>query len=154
MVEASSLKAGVVMVQTLNIAGNAVTIPVHAFSAGAVGQLRDTWMTVQSATINPEGGVVSIIASVNYNVVESFTQYWTVPVRLLRNGVQIFYKAEGVVSVQKGTNAAGDIVYRSTGVLPINYKDSPGNADFTYELQVGQKGEYRNRSLLLLGTKR
>lgn len=75
-VEASSLKANTAMVNranivnaavdTLQIAGNAVTIPVAAYTVGSINASGGVGLgaTVQSAYINPEGGSVIVIGCV------------------------------------------------------------------------------------------
>ena len=66
-IEASSLKANTAMVNTLHINGNAVTVPVTYTSSATVALAYNTWTTVGSAYINPEGAVVFVHAFAQFS---------------------------------------------------------------------------------------
>ena len=52
-------------VNTVNIAGNAVTVPVHAVSTSiVVTPSNAAWIELQTAYVDPQGGAVSVVASV------------------------------------------------------------------------------------------
>lgn len=66
-IEASSLKANTAMVNTLHINGNAVTVPVTYTSSATMALAYNTWTTVGSAYINPEGAVVFVHAFAQFS---------------------------------------------------------------------------------------
>jgi hypothetical protein len=144
-IEASSLKANTLMVNranivnaavgTLQIAGNAVTIPVHAYtSASLTLNSIDVYVDIQSAYVDPEGGSVSVVATFQTTQGETHA-------RVLDPSGSVLCSVNntgGCISLSAKSNLAG-----------------------TYKLQAARSTEVNEataivaqRSLLLIGSKR
>jgi hypothetical protein len=144
-IQASSLKANTLMVNranivnaavgTLQIAGNAVTIPVHAYtSASLTLNSIDVYVDIQSAYVDPEGGSVSVVATFQTTQGETHA-------RVLDPSGSVLCSVNntgGCISLSAKSNLAG-----------------------TYKLQAARSIEVNEataivaqRSLLLIGSKR
>ncbi len=141
-----SLTAGAInAVNTINIAGNAVTFPVSAFTAGSVrlnSQL--VWETVQSVSITTSGSRVFVATagtalSVSYGDGDTATPIF----RIARNGTELM----------RGGREA----------IALSYSDTPAAGTYTYELQMftsdggfnfGEGPIANNRSIFVIETKR
>jgi hypothetical protein len=123
-------------VNTINIAGNAVTIPVGVYSSGLVSAGQ-----VQSATITSSGGPVSISAGA---VVIPNNQNSETTVTIKRNGDTILTFNTLVLYYDIGN--PGQLV--STPPLI----DTPSAGVNVYTLEISQSA--KNRGMLLLEVKR
>ena len=130
-------------VNTINIAGNAVTVPVSAYTAGSVPD-----GTVQSAAINAAGAPIMALGGVT---VTNLTNTGFVVTLTLRRGATTLATAQAYVWP---TSSGG---WPVTLVVPP-VKDEPGAGSFTYSLICSGGGagsiSVTGRGLLLLGTKK
>lgn len=146
-VEASSLKANAGIVNTLHIAGNAVTIPVAAQTTGAVSIWAGTgqWQDIQSAYIDAGGATVVVMAQFDVQ-----TQVYDAnPL------ARIISPSGAVVDYTGGTNIYADYSRASN---KIRYSLLGTNTEVgTYRLQIGgcpYGVSASNRTMLLIGAKR
>lgn len=133
------------VINTFNIAGNAVTVPVGAYTAGSVAVSTD-WTNIQSAYIEGQGFQIFLLCSASGSATITMEGSTTVSsprfaIRLLRNGADT------------GT------LTESTGSASIHFMENPGSGGFTYTLQMRMIESGTNpiasaRSLLALGTRR
>jgi hypothetical protein len=144
-IEASSLKANTLMVNranivnaavgTLQIAGNAVTIPVHAYtSASLTLNSIDVYVDIQSAYVDPEGGSVSVVATFQTTQGETHA-------RVLDPSGSVLCSVNntgGCISLSAKSNLAG------------TYKLQAARS----EVASGATAIVAQRSLLLIGSKR
>lgn len=146
-IEASTLKANTAMVQTahlvnasvdtLAIAGNAVTVPVHAYTAGSVAIAG--FNTIQSAYIATGGQPITILFFAK--LLSGSTNDDTVTVRILDpNGVEL-------------VSDTLDLGALKSEFVTMSYQH---NVDGTYVVQAAsnETASFAKRSLVLLGTKR
>lgn len=146
-IEAQSLKANTVMVQTAHIAGQAVTIPVGAFSAGID---TDDGVT-QSVTLTSTGAPIRIDSgcSVTYGGSPSANGTLIWELRRVKAGVTT-------------TLMSGSLSYEgnslSTSTKPFStppYRDVPGTGSVTYQLWVNQAAtSLYNRGMFAIELKR
>jgi hypothetical protein len=132
-------------VNTINIAGNAVTVPVSAFTAGSVALSQAfVWETVQSVSITTSGSRV-FVATAGTALSVSFGDGSTaIPIfRITRNGVELM----------RGGREA----------IALSYSDTPAAGTYTYALQMfssdagfnfGAGPIANNRSIFVIETKR
>lgn len=138
--------AAVNAVDTINIAGNAVTVPVSAQWSGSVlsGPSYGFSTLVSTASTNFGGGGVHIVAMLTGVLTDTENYQQQAPAaRLLRNGTQIaqFF---GWSSLDKG------------GAI-VSVLDNPGAGSHTYTLQFSpwaQVFRAEQASILVLGVKR
>ena len=122
-------------VNTINLAGQAVTIPVSAFTAAAISYTYST--QVQTATITSTGAPIIVLVSVALDI-----NAGVATMVIKRNGTDIY-------------------VTRSLGNLSVCLQDTPGAGPKTYTAFVGW-GNYSTdatylasyRTIVLLETKR
>jgi hypothetical protein len=138
-------------VGTLTIAGQAVTIPVSAFSASGGLYNGTTPYTTISATITSTGAPIAITGGCT-----AYVNYTTNP-----DYYMSITRVSGSVPTSGGTQLWTGLLNGS--VTTANYPtigDTPGAGTWTYEVQVwivsgsGDAIIYSNSSLLLLETKR
>jgi hypothetical protein len=149
-IEASSLKANTVMVNTLHISGNAVTVPVTYTSSATVALAYNTWTTVGSAYINPEGAVVFVHAFAQFSNPDD-------------NSAPVFLR---VVSPSGAVIAAAGPAVTSTMNWNIGSATRSGSValsgafsetgTYTLQMSAGAHANYstHHRALLLLAGKR
>lgn len=131
---------GDLAVDTIRIADQAVTIPASAYTSGAVS-IKESWTTVQSVTINPQGNPVDLNMSclLSGNItVSSTVSNVSVEARLLRNGsVYINYGAvyrEASYS-QYTTEPAPNILFGETAAFGYRTATLSGNNTFVLQLR-------------------
>lgn len=131
-------------VNTINITGQAVTIPVSAYTAGGigVGSAGVTGpVTVQTATIQSTGAPIYIAANFVF-LITSTDHNRSLTATLRRNGNII-------------TEASINGFYVEGGVMPLSITDTPGAGTHSYTIVVqGGPANVTARSLFLLETKR
>ena len=144
-IQASSLKANTAMIEkahlhlasvgTLQIAENAVTIPVHAYtSASLTLNSIDVYVDIQSAYVDPEGGSVSVVATFQTTQGETHA-------RVLDPSGSVLCSVNntgGCISLSAKSNLAGTYKLQAARSTPVNEAMAI----------VAQ------RSLLLIGSKR
>ncbi|MDD4926927.1 MAG: host specificity factor TipJ family phage tail protein [Methylotenera sp.] len=146
---AGSLTAGAVnAVDTINLAGQAVTIPVSASSSAATYCAPNLWTSILSAAITSTGAVISITSSGSaYALVGT-----PIPIflRLLRDGVQISS------TITMFFAAISDGVTQNAGGGALVISDTPGTGVHTYTIEyLSSQYVYNiNAGILLLETKR
>lgn len=153
-IEASRLKAGAAMVETLHIKGNAVTTTVHAYTAASTGNLVPSgwgvWVTVQSAYCNPEGGQVSVIGSAA--ITGASPGGFVAKLRIVSpSGASA--ESEGFVfQMNDGREPISSDFWVPANLVAVGAAAEAG----VYLLQVNANAWHsvKNRSLLLMGSKR
>jgi len=151
-VEASSLKANTAMVDTLHIHGDAVTVPVSAFTAGAISanSYPAGWSTVviQTAWIDAGGSPVFVTGTcaVFFNPnISSFFDYFELvapsgAVITMSGRVYTNQGSSDTISISGVSYEAGTYQFRARTYLNASYSQS------SWEISY--------RGLNLLGTKR
>lgn len=130
-------------VNTINIAGNAVTFSVSAYSASGLTVGGSFYSALQSVSITTTGAPVFILGSTVYNAAQSGTT-GTLRVRLLR-GTNVLSSTS--LRVQPG----------ETGTVPIFFTDTVSAGSYTYTLEASSSNvntTHTSRSMFLLETKR
>lgn len=134
--------AAVNAVNTVNVAPNAITLPISAYTAGAT-----TANTVQTAVITITDAPIIVLGGIT---AENNSNAGFVAVLTLRRGATVIASA----SAYLWPNGSGGVP--TTLALPP-IKDEPGPGTYVYTLTTsGSVGniESTNRGLLLLGVKR
>lgn len=139
-------------VDTLQIAGNAITVPVHVYGQGGVTPVQASWVDVISLTTEAYGSPIMLLFSHLNTVAISYpsgknnytTQFtW----RIVRNGTVIW---------QRGSSQTG----AEGGPAPSVFSDTPPSGVTTYTVQLffysnaTFTGSIQERSLLALETRR
>ena len=139
-------------VDTLQLAGQAVIIPVSAYTEGPV--FANTTPTAQTATIASTGAPVAITVSGFVQCSEtaggeSPSALATATVRVKRlTGTPLTVYDRMIISVSGTTNASG------RGQFSTTFQDTPGAGTHTYVFEVtGTNAITSNRSILMLETK-
>lgn len=165
---------GNAQVNTLQIAGNAVTVPVSAYSHDAISCGDHARTTVQSAFINASGVpiVISFGAFVNpayrsggSNDGGYYNDYSLWAVELWRNGTLLTTLDGGVTLAPVGyriDQPIPEIGFK--GLVAFSYQDNPGAGGVTYEVKVwmkqvpgvnpGSPGSARTRIISMIETRR
>lgn len=130
-------------VTTLKIEGNAVTVPVSAWTGDEIDASTDT--VVQSITMDTEGYPVTLWWGFATRCSASWGK--TVAVALVRNGTTIW--STGSLSILG--SSGGEFQYHSGA-----YTHTPPAGTYTYELRVTRSATdtVRHRSLIGVATKR
>lgn len=126
-------------VTTLKIAGNAVTIPVSAYTPGQIYATAATGpvpFIAQSVTINSAGGPIAIFACLKIDNINP-TGTW---VYLRKNGA-VFY----TIDIPP---------YSDKLQISLSLSDTAGVGTFTYDIYVNETLTAYDRSLILIETKR
>lgn len=136
-------------VTTLKLAGQAVTIPVSAFSVDHLNLTNfDQFYVGQSCAITSSGAPINIFASLNY--MNSTGNAVFVQIGVFRNGAQIYNTGRFNCVVVDGGH----------GSFAVSLTDTPGAGTYTYTLEVKRAYtdlgsiDVESRSLVLLETKR
>ena len=135
-------------VQTINIAGNAVTVPTSSFTASEVrNTVMDTFQDAQTITITTSGQRVYISSAANSVTglgLFGDNDYPIIPVfRLVRDGTELMQSSEAAMSYSE-TPSAGTYTYRLQGK-----STNPFGTTTTYYYAGAS-----NRSLFVIETKR
>ena len=128
-------------VNTINIAGNAVTIPVSAYTSGAIS-ISTSDVSIQSASIDSQGSPINISASfyINAGNTNANFGYFT----LKRDGSAIYTLPQS-------------LYYTAYTVFSYVYSETPSSGSHTYEAVFridSGTGSISNRSIVILGVKR
>jgi hypothetical protein len=134
------------VINTLNLAGGAVTVPMSAATTATLG-LGNQWATLQTLAINAEGAPIVVISSamIEGENVEQGGEWFSVRgrFRLLRNGGDI----------------SGELRVQGQGT--IHLRDTPGAGEHSYTLQclispyqTGFNYRATHRVITALGVKR
>jgi hypothetical protein len=136
-------------VNTINIAGNAVTVPVSAFTAGEFRNSEfETWQDAQTIVITTSGNRVYIASSANSLVGagelhDSGTVAFVTTYRLVRDSTVLMQSSSPSMSYSE-TSGAGTYTYRFQCMVT-----NPSSAQIVYFY-----GGASNRSLFVIETKR
>lgn len=135
------------VISTLNLQGQAVTIPVSAFTAGSFTG-GASFVNAQQVTFNSSGAPIVVFAGVDasFPLPSEGAVTYSFQARVLRNGVQVAVRAY-----------TSQVTINGPGVFPINFffQDTAGAVAATYVLQVfGPSVTFSNRALFCLETKR
>jgi hypothetical protein len=136
-------------VNTINIAGNAVTVPVSAFTAGEFRNSEfGTWQDAQTIVITTSGSRVYIASSANIltgvgEVDDSGGVAFVTTYRLVRDSTVLMQSSSPSMSYSE-TGGAGTYTYRLQCITTY-----PFSASITYFY-----GGASNRSLFVIETKR
>lgn len=129
-------------VNTINLAGQAVTIPVSAYSSGSI-LLSTTSQVMQTCVITSSGAPIAVNGSLYFS--PSTTSYLVVTIE--RDGTQIYT-----------TIVVNPIVAATPITFAIQISDTPGAGSHTYTISSYLKTATTcycwNSSLMLLETKR
>lgn len=129
-------------VNTINIAGNAVTFAVSAYSTSSL-TVGPYYSALQSVSISSTGAPVFIMGSTVYEAASTGT-VGTLTVRLVRGGTVL---SSISLRVQPG----------ETGVVPIFFTDTVSVGHYTYTIEAASSNVntyHDSRSMFLLETKR
>ena len=143
-------------VNTLNIAGNAVTIPVAASWSGSqmVSYNSDT-LLVSTPVANFEGGAV-VISCLIYG--DSYISSGDTVIRPIAPQISLYRNGVRLAILHGWTGSALSVYDQSSGGAVLSYLDSPGSADVTYSVRA--RGDYNSRftaksaTISVLGVKR
>lgn len=125
-------------VNTINIAGNAVNIPVSAYTAAGIS-CNFTWTTVASLSIASTGAPIDIYGQasgeggLNWLFEDSY-ESWGMDYRLLYEGSVVM---EGSFGRKASSNGE-----RQKGIIPMAYRHTPGAGTRNYYLQVRSQSNY------------
>jgi hypothetical protein len=137
----TSAKIGDAQVDTLRLAGQSVTIPVSAFTAGSISRGAAGQSTVaQSVGIVSSGAPIVITMSLVITYDSSSSQGGATVVTLRRDATAI-----ASMQVGPGTNSEN---------FSYTVQDTPGAGLHTYDITVLNFASLTNRSIVLLETKR
>ncbi|APW38440.1 hypothetical protein RD110_15565 [Rhodoferax koreense] len=130
------------VINTLNVAGNAITVPVAVYTSGGFAPVAGVWTSAQAVGFNCSGGAIQVLGLVNFfpeGGAEGSSPGSCV-LGLYRDGAQLQVS---------NTTAPGNLV----GMIV----DYPGAGYHVYELRVitgGASGTISNRTISLLEVKR
>src|SRR5688500_3275920 len=137
-IEASLLKADAAnIVNTLHVAGNAITVPVSAYTSGSI-DIDVGWVTIQQVTITTSGGLVLIMSSFNISLAATFNDECTADLRILRDATEIMFIEDA--ARLEGPGISGGVSFGTQTVTPL-ITDNPGSGTFTYYLQAAETGD-------------
>lgn len=127
----TTAKIGDLQVDTLNIKGNAVTVPVYSYVSGIAYIASKQWVTSQSIWSPCSNGVTLFFFNFSYDCRRQDTRY-EVKCRILKNGVIV--KSEFTIFYFEADAGTTNIKSRPAGTLALNHLDS-SLVDGTFELQ-------------------
>jgi len=136
-------------VTTIKIANNAVTIPVSAYTSGAVNlATAGSYTNVQSLSISPESSnVIVVFSCAVYNSLGSSSTTIS-GIRIRRDAVTIY----------EDTNVKGPMAANEGLSIALNVEDTPGASTYTYYADIKPTGggilSAANRSLYSQGVKK
>lgn len=136
-------------VNTINLAGEAVTIPVSVYTAAGGSTTLGTELIIQTISIASSGGKIVISTSFSLSITES-----TLPttLRIRRNGVEI----ANITAQGPSPNS------KLTSGIAYTVSETPGSGSHTYTTTIQNQGmsgvapimEYSSVSMVLLEAKR
>lgn len=149
-IEASSLKANTAMVNTLHISGNAVTVPVTYTSTATMALAYNTWTTVGSAYINPEGAVVFVHAFAQFSNPDGNSA--PMFLRVVSPSGAVIVAAGPTVTSTMNWNV-GSVTHSGSVALSGAFSET---GTYTLQMNAGGYANYsaHHRALLLLAGKR
>lgn len=149
--------AAVNAVNTINLAGEAVTVPRSAYTAGSIALSSTTaWTTIASVAVPAVAGQNQFIvfsANLFSNSVNQGIEW-----RLVRGSTVFLSGVAGLPSL--GINSEGILSASPGGAQVVSgcAADNPGSGAHTYELQARSQGitgsSATQRSIIAIGTKR
>ena len=132
-IDGNKIYTGDAYIDTLQIKGNAVTLPVGAYSAGTVGV-----GVIQTVTIASHGQPIFVNASA-INVTGN--NYYTIAFTIKRDGVAI-YSSGNLLDGAFNANMADTFSFHLT--------DTPSSGSHTYTLEASGDCSFRCRSLFVM----
>lgn len=135
----TSAKIGNAAVDTLKIAGNAITVPVGSFTSGSANINSSGWTTVQSLSINPEGGACILSAGFAARIALIGNQYslYAYNARIMDGSTQVAYFPNVFQYRTPNTANASDREFDETGYVDLSFLDDRSSfGTRTYSLQV------------------
>ena len=135
----TSAKIGDAAVDTLKIAGNAITVPVGSFSSGSASIASSGWTTVQTLSINPEGGACILSAGFAARIALIGNQYslYAYNARIMDGATQVAYFPNVFQYRTPNTANASDREFDETGYVDLSFLDDRSLfGTRTYSLQV------------------
>jgi hypothetical protein len=140
----TTAKIGLAAVDTLQLAGQAVTIPVGVYAPGELTYPQNTWHTAMSVDFMTTGAPMVINFGLWFRGTTSDSTLAERRVRIVINGVQVFIRTG--IAATSGTWQTG-LVMGSTAAGPV-----------TVAVQIWTNGDatrlYKERTLWVLETKR
>lgn len=131
-------------VNTINLAGNAVTIPVSVYTDASTSSIWTGGAIIQQASIQSSGSPIAVFASARLEI-HSNNNY-TYTVQIIRDGTVVYQMS------------APATYYGITYTFTVAITDTPGVGAHTYYVKLygaGDDAAYASqRSLILLETKR
>lgn len=147
----ATAKIGDAQVSTLKIAGNAVTVPVSAYSSASVSASTTvgTQVTLQSASITSSAQPLYIAFSCQFGLTQSASPYIFIgKIRVYVDSTEVYTSA--LIPFQNGQSPQYSFAF--------NYTPSSGSRTISVKISTetinGGIGYATNRSLFLLETKR
>lgn len=149
--------AAVNAVNTINLAGQSVTVPAAAYTAGSIIATMPSpgggavTTDVQTVSLDPASGKVTVIGGLSLSVDGTLGEgSGTFSIALFRDGGQIFQS----LAIPVGASSSWTGIISTPPIL-----DDPGTGSHTYTLSVILAGDLSSvtpsaRGLLALGTKR
>lgn len=136
-------------VDTLQIAGEAVTIPRSSYTSGTLG-LTASYTTIQSLSITTGGARVYLSFSCVCKLTGNATTATAIEFRIVRGATPVV-DFGGLLGLPPTTD------YVTSGV-PITYSETPASGTYTYSIQARESsvatGEVSRRSLYVAGVQR
>lgn len=143
----TTAKIGTAQISTLTIQGNAVTVPVSAFTSASIGNTaNNTWQDIQTVTTTTSGQKVYIASSAN----------------ALLGSTQVGDSTFPIVGIYRLVRGSTELM--RSGEPAMSYSESPTAGTYTYRLQClssntagGSVLSYAgasNRSLFVIEAKR
>jgi len=161
LIDGNKIYTGDAYVDTLQIKGQAVTIPASYFAADSI-QLNDSWTTVASLTMNPMGAPLHITASVTVDA-EYYSSYnhGNTSASIVLYGRFLSYRGNldiGTVAADSDRNrnsssrASVSGAYSYSWDLPASWGNN--NIRFQLRLSYNDRGFASIRSLYAIATRR
>ena len=175
LIDGNKIYTGDAYVDTLQLKGQAVTIPVSSYVAGDAVTSENSWTTVASVWIDPEGAAIDVVGVVSVDAYS--TDYASSPNedvsvvaqaslevqgRLLFNGAVVYTFGIGSGSAQREDTGSFSVRADVETHVPVAYRSATGlYGGQVYYIQVYYKSDYgssecrvRNRFLSAKGVQR
>jgi predicted phage tail protein len=152
----TTAKIADLQVTTLKIGNNAVTVPVSAYTSGAI-TMTGGESTVQTCSITSSGAPINIIASCTFRDTNPSATRLAAEFRIKRGGTTIF-TSNAIIVARAYDSGSGNYL---EGAIPFScsINETPGSGTHTYTLTVDISGytagsTVEARSLFLMETKK
>lgn len=139
LINGNKIYTGDAYVDTLQLKGQAVTIPASAYTAGEKSIADGSWTTVQSVSFNPEGGGVDVFCVINVEGYSSRSGSGNnstnvdVYARLLRNGSVV---ADYGMVFNARVEGQDTVVARGKNLVPFGFRYGGLSGTQTFEIQM------------------